>query len=296
MSNRYFTHSFLIFFSIVLCHLPLIGSNFGWDIFEQETVEANSFSSTEGLLSSLIANHVAAISGEFVDHATDCVLAGPEPLTLQRSYSSHPSIGIFGFEAQSLNPNTTAEIGSKYCAWQFNHLTSLHVQLDLTQHTRHGEISAFVPHAFFSQMLHRKLILVPKGLYPRNNCSLPLLHQKGVTNCSSGAVSGRTNPKNVVAHLYDKHKKCDVTFGSGNLRHYKSHFKDMSHDGAIGIWKFSPQYEKKANGNQIIYQDRHVSAFNSSGTTTYSWFKFKWISHEEMQIETSHSEPIIYQD
>lgn len=276
------------------------GEEFGWDIFEESAIESNSFSSTQGLLSSIVANHVGIISGEFVDQATDCVLAGPEPLALQRFYSAHPSVGMFGFEAVPLDPNAWIEVGSKYCGWQFNHLTNLYFQTDLRKHAKdeYGELNAFVPHAYFSQMLHRNLIKVPKGEYKQKDCQLRLFHQKGVTNCSSGALSGRTNPKNVVASLSDKHTSCNVRFGSGNFRHYEGGFRDGTQWGDMGIWKFSPKYEQKANGNQIIYQDKEdkeVYAYNSSKSTLYSWLKISRISNEEWQVKTSHSnEPIIY--
>lgn len=291
MISRFFSFFFLL---LLLTHLPARGEpESGWDIFEEDSVEAQSFSSTEGLLSSLIAHQVAAISGEFVEHATDCVLVGPEPLSLQRSYSAQPSIHMFGYEPAYLDPERTIERGSKYCGWQFNHLTSLYLQIDLRKHEKHAQFSAFVPHAFFSQMLHRDLIKISKGVYPVPECMLPLLHQKGVTNCSSGAISGRTNPKNVIAHLKDKHKTCNVSFGSGHLRHYTGHLRDRI--GGLEIWKYAPRYEKKANGNQIIYQNDHlIEAYNPSGSTLYSSLKFKRVGDHEIHVETSHSSPLIY--
>ena len=283
----------LIFFLWILplLQMPLCHST-GLDIFEKESIEANSFSSTEGLLSSIISNHVSAISGEFIDNETDCCLAGPEPLFLQRSYTSHPSMGLFGFEPTSLNPQSTFKIGYKHCGWQFNHLTRLHFQIDFSGHVKHAEISAFVPHAFFSQMLHRNKIKVPEGEYKREDCSLSLLLQKGVTNCCLGAISGRTNPKNVIAKVSDKHRKCDVIFGSGDVRHYEGYLKDDI--GVVAIWKFSPKYEKKANGNQILYNKQAITVCNASGSTIFSHLKFNGTPHD-IHIETSDNQTIHYQ-
>lgn len=265
------------------------------DLFDSEVIESNSFSSTEGVLSSLIANHVSAITGEFVDQSTDCILAGPEPLILQRFYSSSPSIDMFGFHASPLRPLSTLLMGEKYCGWQFNHLTRLLFQVDFRKHARHADISAFVPHAYFSQLLHRHKIKVPEGEYDCKDCSLPLLHQKGVTNCSLGAISAKTNPKNVTAHIRNKHKSCDVIFGSGAVRHYENHRKDYNLEGSLANWTYIPKYEKKANGNQIIYEKFKIFAYNPSKSTLFSWINFRKQSEENIVVETSSTKPIIYQ-
>lgn len=280
-----------MFILLSLCPFCAWASDEGWDLFEEGSLDQHSLSSTEGLLSSIIASHVSAISGEFVDNQIDCTLAGPEPLSLQRSYSSHPSVGIYGFEPVPVNPLRIEE-GKKYCAWQFNHLTHLHFQVDVTKQGHHGQVSAFVPHAFFSQMLHRSRVKISEGEYKRVECTLPLVHQKGVTNCSSGAISGRTNPKNVSAHFHREYKVCDVTFGSGDCRHYEGRPRDK--ESKIGTWKFTPKDEIKANGSQIIYQKGLVSAYSPTGSTQYGSLKFHWISDQDLQVETSHTQPLYY--
>ena len=269
-----------IFIIFILCSFHARGDEAGWDLFQEEAVEQHSLSSTEGIISSVIARHVSAISGEFIDHAIDCTLAGPEPLTLERSYSSHPSVSAFGFEPFPLDPQTV-ELGDMHCSWQFNHLTRLHIQIDETNHVRHAEATAFVPHAFYSQMLHRSQVKMSKGAFKEEEYSLPLNFHKGVTNCSSGAISGRTNPKNVSANFRNEFTECDVIFGSGNKRHYEGFLKDQI--PYFTSWKFSPKYERKANGNQILYQKRHIMAQDSSGKTLFSELKFNWKSKEELQ-------------
>lgn len=274
------------------------GADIGWDCFKKESIEANSFSSTEGLLSSIIANHVSAISGEYVDHATDCVLAGPEPLTLQRSYSSNPSIGNFGYESLPLDPigpYNVIDIGPQHCAWQFNCFSKLYFQSDYIGHAKHRNLSAFVPHAFFTQMLHKKQIKIPKSGYKLEACTIPLVHQKGVTNCSSGAISARTNPKNVLAHFSEKYETCDVVFGSGEKRYYACYEQADEKTGIVSIYKFRPLWDKKPNGTQIVYENGTAKAYNSSKTTLFSSLQFNWKSKKELHIETSHSEPLIYE-
>ncbi|CUI16927.1 putative rhs family protein [Candidatus Protochlamydia naegleriophila] len=266
------------------------------DLFKDESLENLSLSSRDGLISSVIANHVSAISGDFIDQAVDCTLVGPEPLTLQRFYSSHPSSSMDGLDYPLTDKNRMPQNGATYRAWQFNHFTKLHFQRDASQNTKHTKLRSFVPHASYSQMFHESCVRDKD--YESETCALSILHHKGVTNCASGNISARTNPKNVIAHFNKKEKSVDVTFGSGDTRHYAG--KDLewiSNNIHISSWVFHPVLEKKANGNQIIYKgSKSIEAFNRSKSVLYSWYKFKWASKEELQVVTSHyAQPIIYQ-
>lgn len=279
---------------------PLFSEN-GLDIFEKESIDKNSFSSTEGLLSTIIANHVSAVSGDFVENATDCFLVGPEPLSLERTYSSSPSIGLFGLEPVSLKPPTFPEGGEKYCGWQLNHMTRLFIQVEGRRNSRHYKARAFIPHRFFSQILHEDD--VSEGSLKKRTYQLPSCLQKGITNCSLGAISARTNPKNVVADFYKESKSnknvfdyCKVTFGAGDVREYRCYKEDNKGFVAIGVGRFKFVKERKANGNQIFIDENKVlKACNSNGSTIFSWLKIERQAKDEYRVLTSHySEPIFY--
>ncbi len=304
-SIRVLKCSFLVSFSIkanLLFHvfiwllLPFQAWSFESiaDLFKDESVENHSLSSRDSLVSSVIGNHVSAISGDFVDQSTDCTLIGPEPLALQRFYSSHPGCGLFGLDYPLTNLEQYVMTGSTHRGWQLNHFTKLHVQGKKSKQSSQPKLRALVPHASSSQMIHESKVKDKE--YEKGTCSIKLRHNKGITNCASGAISARTNPKNVVTNFNQEHEVANVVFGSGDVRHYFGRM-DLSSDVGSRSWIFHPFLENKANGNQIIYHGtKKIEAFNRSKSVLYGWYKFKWTDSQELQVMTSHYEkPIIYQ-
>lgn len=270
----------------------MAGEN-GWDIFQENKIESLSFTGSASLVSSLIDNKVSAISGEYVDAQEDLTLAGPETLRWQRFYSSNPAACNTGIYSYIYFPNNVVG-GSHYCNWQFNHKNNMYLQLETNGHARHLEATAFAPHPTSSLMVHKGLIRAEDA--NNNRFNIPLLRQKGITNCSSGCLSSRTNPKNVMVNFDLEKKFCTVKYGNGGYKSYAaSYYEQFFHrDDQIILYKLRPYYEIKPNGNLIIYKEKEIHAFNPTKTTSFSWMKYYQASETEWRLESSHFDPLIY--
>jgi hypothetical protein len=55
---------------------------------EVEIPISSSLANTEGMVNSIVADHVCVITGDYVDSEIDLVVHSPEPLLVRRSYCS----------------------------------------------------------------------------------------------------------------------------------------------------------------------------------------------------------------
>ncbi|MBA3722574.1 MAG: hypothetical protein H0W88_09260 [Parachlamydiaceae bacterium] len=253
-------------------------------------IETTSYASSEGLISSVVNKCVSIISGEFVEGEMDLILIGPEPLTIERSYSPNKRVNLHGYQLPTIRKK--AVLGRPECkSWQFNHLITLELQEEHVG-AKHVKLGAFSPNGASNHLIHESKF--SESFVKKNRCRINLKSLKGITNCTGGMISGRSNVKNSYTTFDLKRKTCDVHSSSGNIRHFVGYPVDSNSEN-LSFWRFWPKYEKKTNGNKILYPDKElVQAADQSGNTIYSWLKFDWFSDKELHINRSVGDPVIY--
>lgn len=158
---------------------------------EENFTEVPDVCTTEGLPSSIICGVVCAISGEYTESCTDMVVAGVEPLTIGRNYSSLS------------NP-----------FWSFNHVNHLktgYANDDLIIRARQDNGS----YIDFCSSGHEKKKMV---------CSLR--DHKGLTNASG---CGRYYLKNMKAHTDKRKHEISIINGAGDKKRYKRSKRNEEH-------------------------------------------------------------------
>lgn len=206
----------------------------------------SSLANTSGMVSTIIDGSVSAITGDFIDSQVDIILPGPEPLILQRSYSS-------GDDSQDF-----------FCrSWHFNHPYGFAVHG--SGESRNKDYRAHLGESSGGMVTYKGSTKASKGSVLLKPSKL-----KGMTNCGNGEISAKTNLKNNDMHLYFPDFRCKVWSGSGGMRS----FIEVS-DGHLNL-----EFEKKPNGNRIFYKyrpDRYIEsirAANDYGDVTYSSINF----------------------
>jgi len=226
--------------------------------------EPKGVATTEGLPSNFVNQSVCVISGEYTDVVQDIVLAGPEPLVIQRTYSSQGRGGLGR-------------------GWSFNHHEKL-----------------IVGHAVYDK---KEPILImalrqPSGaqldyIYPRSKEALKkkdlqfrLLIPKGLTNGAT-TLSGRTNLRNQEVHFYPESETIVSISGAGNRRTFVKTARTEE-----GWPVCSQKKEEKVNGSLYKYEgkgkewDRRISCQSRQTGTFYNDVRFK-------RIELSERDPLV---
>lgn len=193
-----------------------------------EESATDSLAVTEGLPSNIIAGCVCAITGEFFDNETDLVLDGPEPLIIQRSYSSNDPGGNIS-TGWSLNHYDTMAF-SDYESYGRKHLSIL-----LTQPS-----SARLCYEYDMDTDQKvgKMTLIP----------FYLKSKKGLTNGASGEVSGRTNIKNQTVDYYPQENRIEVITGARHSRKFEI-IPSSKHHNSVAL----QSTEDKVNGHTFQY-------------------------------------------
>ena len=140
--------------------------------------------------SSYILNAVSVISGEYTDSTTDYIIPGPDPLPIQRVYSS----GEHG--------NGSICCGLYWGKHSYLSLSEVRTQKNKT------EIQASIVGGGGSRMTYTEV--GDRNYKLHNKC-----FQKGLTNTSTGIVSGRTNPLNDQLKRDKKYDVFTLTSGGG---------------------------------------------------------------------------------
>lgn len=205
--------------------------------------------STQGIPTSIVAGHVSVISGDFCDTQTDIVIAGPDPLVLQRSYTSSNDSKSF------------------LCrSWQLNHPQEMVLEsIEKKDHRgrEYNEYIAYIGESFGSMMKYDKLS--PKQ---SEFIELSWTRQRGFTNCYRGVISAKHNPKNNKVKIkYNNY--CEVTSGGGDFRHF-----NKSKSNGYG---YDLSFETRANGRYFSYRLNEINflekieAFNKKNGVRYAF-------------------------
>lgn len=207
---------------------------------EISIIPPSCISTYEGLPSGIVAGHVNVASGEFVDFETDLIIPGIQPLALQRVYSNQNRSDLYFGRSWVLN----------------------HIQLGDHNRKRKDDFENVTN----TIMESSGALLTYKGLIPASGGTLKMEKVKGLTNCGSEEISGRTNLKNQQAYMDFPKMGCTMTNGAGEERFFS-------------FYKTGPYFLLKnhlfANGREVAYD------YNAAGNlakitakkndTVYSW-------------------------
>jgi RHS repeat-associated protein len=180
----------------------------------------------EGGPSAIVEGCVNAITGHFFDSYTPVTIPGVVPLTVQCTYCSAEK------------------------EWNFQHMPKLVVG----QSNGKNHLYARYQGDNGSGITYRAHVDEgsPGGLKERELTVPQALFDKGLTNCSSGMICGKTNWRNsniTPSHELDKGYK--LAHGSGINRifeRYSGHSEDE-----ISLGKFRLKSERHPNGNRLLY-------------------------------------------
>lgn len=268
------------------------GKNVPDSNYAMETLEAGP--------SAIVAGCVNAITGDFFDSHVAMTVSGAEPLIVQCFYCSSEKI------------------------WNFQHMSSLNVGCS-------GSLNNL--YALYLDDSGSGLTYRSNTSKSIGNLSLPsTLFKKGLTNCGSGIISGKTNWKNSSVSLVQMNDKESymLTHGSGIKRIFarleqKCH-KKISHEGKLNsesapLGEFFLESENHTNGNCLHYRYKNerltrIKAVNQANQTlsrlTVSWHhhkNVKWqydggfadfdfedsIKTRIRKITPSHAVPVSYE-
>ena len=156
-------------------------------------------STLEGDPSGIVAGCVNVISGDFFDIQRDLVIEGPEPLVLERSYSS-----------------SDYSQGGLSNGWHFNLQGSVEYDNESTPPSRHKTYEVSYKGGYGRELRFRadkkdKTMLVHSSCF-----------QHGISNTGSGSISAYTNLKNTKFNFTDK-RHCTLRHIDGGEMLFEKH-------------------------------------------------------------------------
>lgn len=236
---------------------------------QEEVAESDPFTSslvsTQSLLPTAVQS-VSTISGEWLNFSTDLVVAGPEPIVLNRTYGSNGGNG--------------SRLGS---CWDFNRE---HPMLIRNKRSKKKLVASYRQSS--------GVTTIHKGSSEEGKddetapFTLLLSKRKGLTNCRMGEISARTNLNNTVLVLDRQKKHCTARSGNGNITYYK-----FQNETAFHYYK--PLFERKASGNLLFFKKGGIQAYNPEETLKYGWVKIDGDATEEVLVEASDGKKVRYQ-
>ncbi len=183
----------------------------------------NAMATIEAGPSAIVAGCVNAITGDFFESHVSVNLPGAQPLTVQCFYCSSEK------------------------KWNFQHMANLDVgssgggnHLSVRYFDDNG--SGITYRAYFSKTKVRGKLNIPSRLF-----------EKGLTNCGTGVISGKTNWRNSYFSIIRRNddKSYMLTHGSGINRIFVTH-KKVDEEGKTTEKKF-----KKAPIGQFYLKSEH---------------------------------------
>jgi RHS repeat-associated protein len=235
---------------------------------------------TDGVICGNVCG-VCTITGAWSDVDVDMVVAGPEPLVLERTYQSNVHAPPWKDKLDNPDSNTISP------SWQHNCFNT----------------------AFrFSNSRHCALVKDPCGgcfIYsapyvdnvPKENLKILLSKDtKGLTNCGRGEIGGRTHPKNTVIQLPASAPVAVLCSGD------KCTYSQLRKGG--DFWYFLTKWQH-ATGNQTDYTyngEDKVSkvVFSNSQREVCSWLEFNhpknkhFPKERNISVQTSDGRSVSY--
>ena len=252
----------LIFFYLLYC--PLV-------IFS----EGLPFSNTNGGAPSIVNNCVSAISGDYIETSCDLKMYGPEPLMLERYYTSndYKMDGLYG----GWHHNHESKLNYSYCKDNYN--------CYVNYKNKDGR------HASYSGVCELKKSTI---------FSFQSNGSKGFTNFSTGVLSARTNIKNSYIKKSPKNGMALKTENGSTC-----YFSNTKHDDYLNEYTSYIAKEKKCNGNVLSYDYqpdglKSIKATDGSLNVKFSEIKFNFLPIKELdrqlqlQVEASDGRKVIY--
>ena len=167
---------------------------------------SSSLASTEGLVSSIVDGCVSAITGEFIDCEVDLVVPGPEPLVLQRCYSSG-----------NIVPIRTRTKNDLYQGWSITSTSLLNLAKEIIdEKERKYHASLTVPSG--ATACYKRKLMIGRGDDLKD---YEIRLTKGFTNCGGGKISAGSNLKSNHLQVNAMTMKGILKTGDGTERTYR---------------------------------------------------------------------------
>jgi RHS repeat-associated protein len=178
--------------------------------------------------SAVVNRAVNVISGAYCDHQVDLVIPGARPLTLERAYSSNDT-----------------NLGTLFHGWNLNHTSMIRDGFGSQVNRKSWPT---LTDAFGASRGFQGRVGHNAGVYCKHKIS-PFYCNTGLTNTSSGEISGRTNLKNGIIYYRDYNGKCYYESGNGD----KSIFKEFRNK------RWHPVSKEFLKGDKLIYSYKKIS-------------------------------------
>lgn len=283
-----------------------------------ETIESDPYISatTKGEPSAIVGGLVNAITGDLFFAKDDLIVQGKEKIHIPRIYISRNRKKISS-GWQNLNDLIAFNIRDRIIIPEKDGIS-------LSYKIPDRKIKQEKEGGMFETRKHKeKRRKKNKEIKKYNYAFYPLELEKssyiaGITNCSSGVISGKLNLKNIQATICGKFDNLFVTSPDGSWRHYKrAKNRDVIYNKIfnISISEKTAQYishystayllkeEILPNGNKIFYQydkKERLSTIKATDPTckkTFSWAKFSWTKNHRghsLVIKTSDGKELSY--
>jgi RHS repeat-associated protein len=257
----------------------------------------NAMATLEAGPSAIVAGCVNAITGDFFESHVSLIVPGAQPLVVQCSYCSSEK------------------------EWDFRHMSSLDVENSngkLYARYLDDNGSGITYKAYFGKTKIQGNLYVPTKLF-----------EKGLTNCGSGIINGKTNWRNSCISMIEKqdNKSYLLTRGSGVNRIFVQKESTGGQSTAkeykkSPLGQFKLESESHSSGNRLLYRyekdklvrvkavnlanqtlaylsvtrDRHSKKMNWISDSGYVAFKFYDNKEKRIhQIIPSHAPWVSYE-
>lgn len=227
--------------------------------------QASNLTSLESEPSASVLGCVSVITGDYTDAVIDYTIPGPDPLPIQRVYSS----------GEKKNGNI--------CYGTFWGKSGVLCRLKVEALKNKTETHAVIFGGGGARMRYMEEGYHDYKLHKQS-------YEKGLTNTSSGIISGRTDPLNDKLVSDKKKNWFTLTSGGGVISEFKR-YRDRSY--------FLLQSERKPNQLKIVYNYNSdnrltgVASQNNNGTTLASFGCH--LKNDVMNIKTSNHRKISYE-
>ncbi|MCF7852820.1 MAG: hypothetical protein K9M07_06235, partial [Simkaniaceae bacterium] len=225
----------------------------------------------------ILNNHMAVITGQFIDRRNDLLLAGKEPIFFSSSFTAPLRSLNTPHGSFFVMPHLHAEHDE---GWNGLFGTEAYIKIQ----DDHGSKLRFV-----SRNTSKKHLAI----------DFNIMITIGMANTFKGEPSGQTNPLNTRVRYYPRDKHIKVIFGDGTERIYGQRYCYKKF-ATFNRYRYDLIKEKLRNGCLRYYKyDEHrricqITSTNPLATKIYgsAWFHYptdnKNFESSDFQITTSH--------